>query len=216
MQLPLSTKEPFVFSPAAANAEGHLRRAKPDASAEEIAEARREAESAADAIRWLIKVPSYLERVQFRKDMADAGAIYAGDIRLFAAARAAIQAAAPANAASLIGLLDDFEARDPATRYADEAALAQIDRVMERLRGADEDVTRMLSGREFWVDMQPVMALRRFLIGVQGRKPLPRSGPWLTDDAIDALMQEHGEAAMKVVGWQCAALLSPSKAAEKN
>jgi hypothetical protein len=243
--LPYSVKEPIVFSPAAEAAESILRQrhadlvaarrfandvlagdpdarpmdesgdeAPPPPSPEAIAEARRAAEDGQP--RWLIRVPSVMDRAAFRRDLAEEGASYAGDIDLFAAARAGLRALAPSNLADLLGDIDAFEALDPATRYLDQPAVERLDRILELLRGVDDTVTRLLAARGYWMDVLPLVAARRFLIGAVGEKPLRRSGPWVEPAAFEAIAERHGLPMLMQIGWRAHALMQLNRTAEKN
>lgn len=164
-----------------------------------------------DGVAYSYKVPSRLERAEWRRDLAETRAVYPGDIVLLGRLRDGVALTNPANADALLGQIDDaLNAADFAERAPLLAALAPM---VDLLADIDPELAGLLAQRGHYMEVAPLLAVRRFLIGIDGGVAFQAGlGGLVADACLDALPDAH----LAPLGFTIMEHLLLSPAAAKN
>lgn len=165
-----------------------------------------------DGVIYLVKPATRLEKAEWRRDLARMRCHYPADAEMLAALRGALRALAPANLADLLALVDEIEAiADPLDRFA---RLPELKPLADLVRPFADELLRLETARQFYLDVAPLLAAARFLVGIEGGDvPYRREAEGLVaEDVLEAL----SDSAINQIGSKAMALFNLSEAQAKN
>lgn len=164
--------------------------------------------------RYLVKVPTFMERAAFRRDLTATGARFHSDEDLLVVLRRQVAAALEPDdpeAERLLGIIDDYRAA-PRGEAAPELR-EEVDRLEQVIRGASSEYAAMVAARAHWLEVAPIVACRHFLRGTENPDHVFARKNGLVSEADLGTLPE-GE--MMEVGYHIMSLMQPTKAQEKN
>lgn len=167
---------------------------------------------------YLIATPSLLERAAYRRELAGAGAVYPSDAELLDAVRDDLRAVDPVNLGALLETLDLFEAQGADAADDVKADVLEMEGLVLPLGGR---YSAARAARQHFLEVAPIIAARRFLLGVEGEDaasvPFKRVGQQTSDETLEALPPGHlmliwlrAVARMQTTDEQKKASVSPS------
>lgn len=182
---------------------------------------------------YIIAVPTMMGRAAWRRDVAAQGAKYPTDSERFAIMRRGVEELADdAQRGRLLDVIATAAAeRDdrPRELIADSPDLAKLHDI---LRANHPPYATFVSERQYWLEVAPIMAARRFLRGWEnvfsfGASAAPGSAPGARDAQALVFRLEHGVVPDDLldemdpvhvdrIGWRAIGLLTLGRSAEKN
>lgn len=165
---------------------------------------------------YVARVPSWRDRAAWQRELLAMGARYPSDRELRAAARAALAAAMPDNAAEMLALLDRADAAEAAKAELDPADLAALAALDATLARTWPPFVELAASRGYWNEAASYLAFEMFVTGAEGEgaqeRPVRLQRGRVAEDCLLALPR----AEVMAVGDRIIAAMFPTKAQEKN
>jgi len=169
-------------------------------------------------IVYLVRPSKQRERAAFNRDLRAEGAVMYSEQQMFAAIRAGIRrSVAEDQRLELLGIVDDFaynrkRQEEGAEELNEELAQKALE-IETFLRRHDREYSGIEADRAYWLELAPVFAFQRFVVGWENLDVTPeRMGGQLTDACMEQIPREH----IDLVGWEAIILMSPGKVERKN
>lgn len=184
--LPLTSKEPIRFTPT--------NYAKDDAKAPV----------------YLLNVPTIAGRADYRRDIIAEGLKYPQDSELHAALKDGIKSIVEeSQQQELLDIIDKYNKSDKSARNLQE----EMDEIEKTVGGNYSPYRKLLADRGYYVALAPVIAVMRFLKGIENSEINYKSKNNLMDmEVIDLLPEED----VLEVGWKIISLMSMTNEQRKN
>jgi hypothetical protein len=166
---------------------------------------------------YLIAPATALQRAQYRRDLGCLGAFFTKDEDLFITLRDGVKkiivAAEQGEMLTLVDRAEEAGCFGFNPQPLSDADRQQFDFLNEVLASHYPPFSQTLAARSFWMEVSPLAAAKRFLVGWENISHPFQRGPQGVDDACLALLPDHHVSA---IGLQAMALMRPDRSAEKN
>lgn len=204
MSYPLSRRQTVTVTPIAYSAQAQERA---EAKGEDLARFE-------NPPRYVVAVPSVMERAAFRRDLTATGARFHDEAAMLRALRKQVRDAfdeGDPEADRLVGLIDAYE--EAPGGEVPEDLRNEVARLEEVIRSASPEYAAMAAARAHWLEVAPILACRHFLKSRENPGHVFRRQGGMVTDAELAMIPE-GE--MFEVGFRILQIMQPTTEQEKN